>query len=84
MKARADISARGFRCRGQRVFFGVRRIFDPNAQHHENKTIKRCYELNERGKKRGYISMILNVGQGSFTPLVFLITGDMGIRCKIS
>ena len=38
VEARADISARGFWCRGQRAFFDVR-IFDPNAQHHENKTL---------------------------------------------
>ena len=39
VEARADISTRGFWCRGQRAFFSVR-IFDPNAQHHENKTLK--------------------------------------------
>ena len=38
VEARADISTRGFWCRGQRAFFDVR-IFDPNAQRHENKTI---------------------------------------------
>ena len=46
MEARPDISARGFQCRGKRAFFDVR-IFDPNAQRHENKTFKTCYELNE-------------------------------------
>ena len=64
-------------CRGQRTFFDGR-IFDPNAQRHENKTLKRCYELNEREKKRDYSSRILNVEQGLFTPLVFSITGGMG------
>ena len=77
MEARADISARGFWCRRQRTFFDLR-IFDPNAQRHENKTLKRCYELNEHEKKRDYSSRILNVEQGSFTPLVFSITGGMG------
>ena len=80
--AQADISARWFCCRGQRVFFGVR-IFDPNAQRHENKTLKRCYELNEHEKKRYYSSRILNVEQGSFTTLVFLITGGMGRECSM-
>ena len=47
MEAWADISTRGFWCRGQRAFFDVR-IFDPNAQRHENKTIKKCYELRSQ------------------------------------
>ena len=68
-------------CRGQRTFFDVR-IFDLNAQHHENKTIKRCYELNEHDKKRDYSSRILNVELGSFTVLVFAITGGMGRECS--
>ena len=54
------------------------RIFDPNAQRHENKTLKRCCELNEHEKKRDYNSRILNV-----TLLVFLITGGMGIECSM-
>ena len=40
VEARADISARGFWFRGQRAFFDVR-VFDPNAQRHGNKTLKR-------------------------------------------
>ena len=63
-------------------FFDVR-IFDPNAQRHENKTLKRCYELNENEKKRDYSSRILNVEQGSFTALVFSITGGMGRECSM-
>ena len=38
-EARADISARGFWCRGQRAFFDVK-VFDPNVQRHENKILK--------------------------------------------
>ena len=83
MRTRADISARGFWCRGQGAFFHVR-IFDPDAQRHENKTLKRCYELNELGKKRNYNSRILNVEQGLFPSLVFSITGGMGKECLSS
>ena len=82
VEARADISTRGFWYRGQRAFFDVR-IFDPNAQRHENKTFRRCYELNEHEKKKGYSSRILNVEQGSFTPLVFSITGGMARECSM-
>ena len=87
VKARADINTRVFWCRGQRAFFDVR-IFDPNAQRHKNKTLKRCYESHEHEKKRDYNSRILNIGQVSFTPLDFSITGGnvvmYGIRYKMS
>ena len=53
-------------------------VFDPNAQRHKNKILKRCYELNEHEKKRDYSSRILNVEEGSFTPLVFSIAGGRG------
>ena len=81
MEARADISTREFLVSwGNKAFFDVR-IFDPNTQRHENKTLKICYELQEHEKKRDYSSRILNVEQGSFTPLVFSITGGMGREC---
>ena len=50
MEARANIIARDFWFCGQRAFFDVRN-FDPNTQHHENKTLKRYYELKARGEK---------------------------------
>ena len=80
VEAWADVSARVFWCRGQRAFFDVR-FFDLNAQGHENKTFKRCYELNEYKKKRDYSSRIFNVEQGSLIPLVFLITSSMRRDC---
>ena len=40
-EAEANISISRFWYRGQRAFFDVR-IFDPNAQCHEIKTLKRC------------------------------------------
>ena len=82
VEGRADMSARGHWCHGQRAFFKVR-IFDTNPQRHENKTFKRSYELNEHKKKRDYSSRIPNFEQGSFTPLVFSITGGMGRECSM-
>ena len=51
MGAQADISVRRFWCRGQSAFFDVR-IFDPNAQRHEKKIFKRCYEFNKHEKRK--------------------------------
>ena len=46
-EARSDISARGFWIRGQRAFFDVR-VFDPNAQRHQSKTLRKFYEINRQ------------------------------------
>ena len=48
---RSDISARELCSRGQRAFFNIR-VFDPNAQRHESKTLRQCYEMNKQEKKR--------------------------------
>ena len=76
-EARSDISARGFWIRGQRAFFDIR-VFDPKAQRYGSKSLKHCYEINEKEKKRQYNQRIINVDQGSFTPLVFSVNGGMG------
>ena len=60
-----------------RAFFDVR-VLDPNAQLHQSKTLRKCYEINEQEKKREYSSRILNVVQGTFTPIVISATGGMG------
>ena len=38
---------------------------DLNAQRHENKTLRRCYKLNEHKKKKDSSSRISNVKQDS-------------------
>ena len=48
-EARSDISAWRFWIRRQRAFFDIR-VFDPNAQRHLNKTLWKCYEINEKEK----------------------------------
>ena len=76
-EARSYISARWFCIRGQRAFFCIR-LFDPNAQGHQSKTLRKCYEINEQEKKK---RKILNVEQVSFT--VFSTTGGMGRECSM-
>ena len=49
----------------------------------KTKHSRRCYELSEHEKKRDYSSSILSVEQGSFTPLVFSITGVIGRECSL-
>ena len=81
-EARSDTSARGFWIRGQRAFFDIR-VLDPNAQRHQSKTLRKCYEINQQEKKREYSSRILNVEQGTFTPPVLSATGGMGRECSM-
>ena len=38
--------------------------------------------MHENEKKRMYNQRVTNIEQGTFTPLVFAITGGMGEECK--
>ena len=72
--ARLDIRARGFWERRQSTFFDVR-VFHPNAPSY------RCSPLpttHRRHKKREYADRVLQIEQGSFTPLVLSSAGGMG------
>ena len=80
-ECRPDIRARGFWINGQQAFFDVR-VFDPTALRYINQNIQQCFVKNENEKKRNYNNRIMNVDNGSFTPLVFSIHGSMGRECK--
>ena len=79
--ARLDVSARGFWTRGQRAFFDVK-VFNPYAQTYSGKTISQAYSVNEQTKKRNYNQRVLEVENGTFTPLVFCANGGMGPECR--
>ena len=72
-----DVCPRSFSVSGQKAFFDVR-VFDPNAQRYSKQTLKQCFSLNENEKKRYYNTRIMEVDQGSFTPLVFTVAGGIG------
>ena len=80
-EARLDVSARRFWVTGQRVFGDVR-VFDLNAMRYKNLELKRCYLKNEDEKKKNYNERVLQVENGTFTPLVFSTHGGMGRECK--
>ena len=79
---RLDFCGRGFWIRGQRAFFDVR-VFNPNAQRYLRQTLKQSYAVNEKEKKHHYNRRIMEVDQGSFTPLVFTVNGGMASECKV-
>ena len=80
-ECRPDIRARGFWINGQQAFFDVR-VFDLSASRYANQTMQQCFAKNEKEKKINYNERIINVDNGSFTPLIFSIHG--GIACECS
>ena len=80
-EARLDISALGFWTPDQRVFFDIR-VFNLQAQRYRCLELKKCFERNEKEKKRHYNERVLQVENGSFTPLVFATNGAMSRECQ--
>ena len=81
-ETRADISARGFWSRGQKSFFYLR-VFNPLAPCYSGLSLDAAHAKNERGKARKYDEGIINVEQGSFTPLVFTSAVGMARQSQI-
>ena len=80
--ARSDIRARGFWCRQQNAFFDIR-VYYPHASSYLHRSLPSLFKSMEKTKKREYQDRILNVEQGSFTPLVFASTGGMGREASV-
>ena len=79
--ARLDIHARGVWERQRSAFFDVR-VFHPNAASYRDLSPKQIYRQHENEKKRKYATRVLEIEQGTFTPLVFSTTGGMGEECQ--
>ncbi len=79
--ARLDVKVRGIWRRGQTAFFGVR-VTHVNAQSHRNLTTDQVLKNGEQEKKRAYNDRIINVENGTFTPLIFGTNGAMGDEYK--
>ena len=62
-------------------FFDLR-ICHPNADSYKELSPKQIYKLHEDEKKRKYASRIIEVENGTFTPLVFTTTGGMFQECQ--
>ena len=75
--ARPDIRARGFWTRGQHAFFDVR-VVNLNADSYRKVNSKKVFARAEYEKKSVYDDCIINLEHGTFTPLVYSITGGMG------
>ena len=80
-QAKPDIRARGFWRAGQQAFFDVK-VINPNSVSYSKVSMKKLLERAENKKKRAYNDRIRNVEQGTFTPLIFSITGGMGVEAE--
>ena len=63
------------------AFFDIR-VCHPNADSYRDLTPNQVYKLHEDDKKRKYASRVLEVEQGTFTPLVFTATRGMPDECQ--
>ena len=80
--ARLDTCARGFWVSGKKAFYDVR-VFNPLTKRYANQSLRKSYEINKREKKRSYNQRVLEVDNGSFTPLVMGAMGGMGREYQI-
>ena len=78
--ARLDIHARGFWERQGSAYFDVR-VCHPNADSYRDLTPKQIYKKHENEKKRQYAERVMEIEQGTFTPLVFTTTDGMADEC---
>ena len=62
------------------AYFDIR-VCHPHADSYKDLTLKQLYKQQENEKKHKYASRILEVEQGTFTPLVISTTGGMGEEC---
>ena len=62
------------------AFFDVR-VCHPNADSYRDLELEQIYRNHENEKKRLYARRVLDIEQGTFTPLIFTSTGGMGNEC---
>ena len=72
--ARLDFRARGFWRRGQHTFIDVR-VTNSCAAAQAQTSNEKILAKHEREKKRAYNERIMNVEQGTFTPILFTVLG---------
>ena len=80
-EARLDVHCRGFWERQRAAFLDIRECH-PNADSYRDLTPNQVYKRHEDEKKRKYASRVLEVEQGTFTPLVFTTTEGISDECQ--
>ena len=57
------------------------KVCHPNADSYRDLSPKQIYRIHENEKNRKYNSRVIEIEQGTFTPLVFTTTGGMADEC---
>ena len=78
--ARLDIKANSFWQKGQTAFFDIR-VTHVNSQSQKHMSTEKIFRVHEQAKKREYMQRVLEIENGSFTPLVFGTNGGLGEEC---
>ena len=81
-ESRPDVRARGIWRPAQNGFFDIR-VTNVNTDCQIDLPTKVIYERHESEKKRQYNDRIMNVEHGTFTPLVFSVTGGAGPEAHV-
>ena len=80
-EARLDIRAKGFWRQGQNAFFDIRTT-NADSSSQISKSIKTILKNHEQEKKRNYNTRVMEIEQGTFTPLVVTTKGVVGHECS--
>ena len=80
--AGVDIAADNFWGDHKRVVLDVK-VFNPHAPSYRKSAIPAMYSQQEKDKKRHYQDRIREVELGSFSPLVFAVTGGMAREATV-
>ena len=75
--ARLDVRAKGFWRDGQNAFFDVR-VTNADNESQKNKPLKSVLRSHEKEKKTQYNARVMEVEQGTFTPIVLTVKGVIG------
>ena len=75
-EARLDVRARGFWRNGQNAFFDIRTTNADNASQ-RNLPLSSILRNHEQEKKRAYNARVMEIEQGTFTPIVLTVKGVM-------
>ena len=80
--ARLDVRAKGFWREGQNAFFDVR-VTNADNMSQRDKTVESVLRSHEQEKKRQYNARVMEIEQGTFTPIVLTVKGVTGHEANI-
>ena len=75
-ESRLDVKCKGFWNNNQDGFFDVR-VYNPLVSSNMKLKSDVLFQKHEREKRRAYVQRVEEIEHGSFTPLVFSVTGAL-------